>query len=105
MRVTVPQKIKIGGHWVRIFYEPMLMDNHGKMGQARFPECEIAIQERDASESRKTATLIHELVHWLDHTYNNFQLEEAKTDTLAAGIHALLVDWGIEFDWSDIKSL
>ena len=103
IKVKIPQKIKIGGHWVSIFYEDKLMDNHSKMGQARFPECEIAIQERDASESRKTASLLHELVHWLDHTYNNFQLDEVKTDALANGIHTLLIDMGIQFDWSDIK--
>ena len=104
-KIRVPRKIKIGGHWVSIFYEPMLMDNHGKMGQSRFPECEIAIQERDASESRRLHTLFHELMHWLDHTYNNYALEEAEVDAFASGIQTLLIDLGIEFDWSDIKEL
>ena len=48
-------------------------------------------------------TIIHELLHFIDNTYNNYRLEEAETDALATGIHTLLIDLGVEFDWSDIK--
>ncbi len=103
MKVKVPQKIKIGGHWVSIHYEDKLMDNHGKYGQSRFPECEIALQQRDMADSMKSHALLHELVHFIDNTYNNYALDEATTNALASGIFALLTDLGIEFDWRDIK--
>jgi len=104
-KIRIPQKIKIGGQWISIFYEPKIFDNYGKMGQARFPEGEIALQYRDTCEDGRVHTLIHELLHWIDSIYNNYQLDETQTNSLASGLHALLVDLGIEFDWSSIKEL
>ena len=103
MKVRIPSRIKIGGHWVKIFYEDKLYDNHAKYGQSRFAECEIALQDRDMSDSRKAHTLLHELMHFIDNTYNNYKLGEDDIDALATGIHTLLVDLGIEFDWGNIK--
>ena len=102
MKVKIQPVIKIDGHWVKIFYEDNLSDYHGKYGQSRFAECEIAI-DRSISDSFKMQAIIHELLHFIDNTYNNYRLEEAETDALATGIHTLLVDMGVEFDWSDIK--
>ena len=87
---------------MKIFYEDNLFDYHGKYGQSRFAECEIAI-DGNVSDSCKMHTLIHELLHFIDNTYNNYRLEEAETDALATGIYTLLVDLGVEFDWSEIK--
>ena len=103
MKIRIPNKIKVGGHWIGIFYEKKLFDNHGKYGQSRFPENEIALQDRDMVNSRKSQTLIHELLHFVDFVYNNCNLEENTVNALATGIHALLVDLGVEFDFSEIN--
>lgn len=102
-KVKIPERIKIGGHWIRIFYEDKIFDNHGKYGQSRFLECEIALQDRDMDYSMKTHCLFHELIHFIDKIYNNYSLDEPTTDALAEGIFALLVDMGVEFDWSGIS--
>jgi len=103
IKIKIPQKIKVGGHYVRTFYEAKLLDNHGKYAQSRFPELEIAVQERDMTESMKTQSWIHEVLHFIDKAYNNYSLNEETIDALASGIHGVLVDMGIEFDWSNIK--
>jgi len=105
MKVKVPKVIKIGGIRVRIFYEDKLLDNHSKYGQCRFPEGEIVIQERDMSNDTKSQTLCHEITHWLDKVYNNYQFDENTTDAIGQGLYALLVDMGIEFDWSNISEV
>ena len=103
MKIIIPNRIKIGGHWVEIFYEDKLWENHGKYGQCRIHECEIALQNKDMSESQKAHTLIHELLHFIDSTYNNYGLEENAINALATGIHTLLVDSGVKFDFKKLK--
>jgi len=103
MEVKLPNKIKIAGVMVTIKYEDKLLENHGKYGQSRFTEGEIVLQKRDMADDYKGQVLCHELLHFLDRMYNNYSLEEGEVDALATGLHALLVDMGVEFDWSEIK--
>ena len=93
----------MGAKCVTILFEDKLMDNHGKMGQTRFPEGEIALQKRDVSNSSLTSAFLHELMHWIDHAYNGYQLNETQTDALANGIHIFLDYLGVELDWEDIE--
>ena len=102
MKIQIPNKIKIGGVWVSIIYEAKLLDNHGKYGQSRFAECEIAMEPK-LEDDMKGQCLIHELMHFLDKQYTNYSLEERETDALATGLHALLVDMGVEFGWDNIS--
>ena len=103
MEIKVPREIKVGTHRVRIFYEPRLMSNHGKMAQARLNENEIAIEPAENAESHKATQLLHELLHYIDHIYNNYQLNEQQTDALSNGIAILLDELGVKLDFSDIK--
>ena len=105
MKIKIPSRLKIGGHYVSIFYEDKLMDNHGKYGQSRFAECEIALQDRDMAESSKVQSLLHEILHFIDRAYNNCNMDEATIDAVATGLHAMLVDMEIEIDLSEIRSI
>ena len=102
MRIKVPNQIKIGGHWVKIFYEENLSEYYGKNGQARLSKNELAL-DKELAESQKSHALIHELFHFIDNTYNNYKLDEDATNALATGIHTLLVDLGVKLDWSNIS--
>ncbi len=103
MKIKVNPILKIGPIRVSVFYEDKLLDNHGKCGQARFAECEIALQDRDMADDSKTQAFLHEVVHWLDHTYNNYAFEEGEVDALATGLAILLDDLGVELDFSEVK--
>ena len=103
MKIKVEPTLKIGAVRVLVFYEDKLLDNHGKYGQARFAECEIALQNRDMANDSKTQAFLHEVVHWLDHTYTSYSLDEKQTDALATGLHILLDDLNVKLDFSEIK--
>ncbi|KKN00939.1 hypothetical protein LCGC14_1132690 [marine sediment metagenome] len=103
MKIKVPKEIKIGANCVTVLFEDALIDFHDKVGQARYYAGEIVLLKRGVQDSILMGNFLHELIHWIDHTYNNLQLNETQTDALANGIHILLDDLGVELDWSDIK--
>ena len=100
MKYKVPKIIKIGAQWVEIKCERGLGELHGKRGQARIDQCEIAI-DQEGKDSIKTATLIHEILHFIDDVYNSYRFEDYEVQALANGIAILLDDLGIELDWSN----
>ena len=102
MKIKVPREIKIGAKQVTIKFEDNLADHHDKVGQARYYTGEIVLQKRGVRDSILMGNFLHELTHWIDHTYNSLQLNETQTEALANGIHILLDSLGVELDWSDI---
>lgn len=104
MKVRVPRKLKIAGHWWEILYERGLGQHHHKYGLVSSDILQIHI-DPTIPDSMKSHTLIHELCHIIsDQFVSANAFSEECVGQLATGTWTMLVDLGIELDWSDIPT-
>ena len=87
--IKIPQKIKIGGHWLDIKYrnEKEGFDRTGlKLGWNN----SIIIQ-KDMEHSKQISALLHEIFHELSYQLD-MDLDEKQACCLAEGMYQVLVD-------------
>ncbi len=99
-KVKVPAQINVGGHKFRIKYDSDL-DDENDSGKTHLIRYVIDINPNRTNE-RKALTLLHELLHAIDLIYNQYDLGEKQTTTLAEGLFQVFTELGIEFDWSEV---
>ena len=103
MKIKVPQTIKIGAHT----YENVLMTglkiDQDRRGIADHRRQRVEL-EASMPPTMLLAVWLHEIVHIIDEVYS-CKTDEDTTDRIAQGLADLFTNWGIEFDWSEIKEL
>ncbi len=103
--IKIPKTISGGGiHLYKVGYRTYLKTDEGNMGFANHRTQQIGI-DPTCSKPNKNATLWHEILHKIDREYS-CRIDEDNLDRLSEGITTVLEkDFGLEFDWSDIKEL
>ena len=102
MKVKIPRKVKIGAYDYTIKFVPNLVYDHKLLGQSLSDKQEIRIEPKTTKQTN-AVTLWHEIIHAINGVYS-CEIDESNTDRIAQGIAAILQsDFGIEFDWSNIK--
>ena len=103
LKVKIPQRIKVAGHWLEIQLEEGLSYRHKKLGQCDIENLVIYI-EKSIPPSLQSHTLVHELLHAIsDQFVGANAFSEETVGQLATGVWTMLSDLGIELDWSNIK--
>ncbi len=101
MKIKVPSKVQVGGHWYAIKFDPDIKDD-GYHGTTNYRKQEIALNpERPGSQMEET--LVHEFLHVADEVYCNHKATEELIDSLSQGLYQVLKQLDIEFDFSEIK--
>lgn len=100
MQIKVPKTIQIGAHSYKIFLDKHLTESNDG-GEIIFADFLILVNPTRVG-SRRLVGLLHELLHGVDHTYNNFATGEGEIWGLAEGMAQVLTQFDIELDWSDI---
>ena len=101
MKVKVPKTLQIASFRYTLGFAE-LNDNHHLLGQCRNDKQQMVF-EPNLTQQTKDQALWHEVLHAIDTCYS-CKLEEEEIDRTAQGITAVLKnDFGIEFDWEDIK--
>ncbi len=102
MRIRLPNKIKIGVYQYFIKYIPHLHRDFNVYGRVCTNAGLIEL-DLDMPDIIKYVSLLHELIHAISDCYS-LRLSDDDTDRLAQGLAQVFFNnWGIEFDWSDIK--
>lgn len=103
MKVKVPSRIQVGGHFYRVIYGTS--DNFkddGRRGRVNYRTLLIEIDpERPASQ--QTEALLHEVLHCINSIYATNRLDDEGLDHFSEGLIQLFVNLGIELDWGDIQ--
>ena len=98
MKVTIPNKIKIGSHIYTIELKPHLHCDDGDYGQISYRKQNIKIWS-DAPLSLRNQSLLHEVLHLSQHIYR-VEISDADIDRVAETMAQLLDNLDIQFDWS-----
>ena len=102
MKVKIPKQIKIGVHTYTISFNPYLLGDSRRHGEANHRKETIDIQS-DNPDNLKLETLIHEIIH-IAEFYYRVDISDPDIDRIAEVITEFIVDnLGIEFDWGDIN--
>jgi len=88
--MKIPERIKIGGHWLDIQTRSDRKDDFEGMGVGHHWDNMITLQEQMA-QSKKESVLIHEAIHEID-KQNGLNLNETQVSSLGEGIYAFLID-------------
>jgi len=99
--VLVPSCIQIGGHPYSIKFDQSLQDS-GDYGTINHRTQEISINP-ERPESQRGTSLLHEIVHLVNHIYVASKLEDEEIARFSQGMYQAIVSLGITFDWSNIK--
>jgi len=103
MKVSIPQKIKIGTHTYTIGLDPNLHSDDKEFGNINYRTQKIKIWS-EAPKSIRDEALIHEVIHLAQHIYR-VEIADADIDRVAQVICDFLMNnLGIEFIWDDISS-
>jgi len=101
--MKLPEKIKVGGHWIEIKYPHIFQERHDRWGQCDDAKKVIYITNKDQNgedrnESAVIVTFIHEVLHALDnhsgHEIFMGENGEKKIEGLSEAIYMFLVDNG-----------
>ena len=105
IEIKIPKTISGGGiHLYSVGYRTYLKTDEGGMGCINHRKEQILIDPA-YPEADKNVTIWHEAIHKITREYG-CRLEDDNIDRLAEGIVAILEkDFGVKFDWSDIKEL
>ena len=90
--MKIPDKVKIGGHWIKIEVRSDQREQYDKMGTNCHWENRIIVQE-DLAGSKQISSLFHEVLHEIDKQHF-LQLTESQIETISEGFYAFLVDNG-----------
>ena len=88
--MTIPKKIKIGGHWFKIVYKHEYEDAYDKSG-SRFSWSNKIFLQSDMEQSKKESVLFHEILHELSWQHH-LDLSEAVAASIAEGMYQVLKD-------------
>jgi len=91
------KKIKIAGHEYKIIYPCNSITKDGAVGTASHDFDEIKICEKYKNKRARVnseieETLLHEILHCVDRTYNNAMLSENQINRLSQGLYQVLKD-------------
>lgn len=100
--MNIPESLKIGGHQYKVEFPYTFTERFDITGQADFVQNLIRIPDANcgdkASDSYIAVSLIHEILHCIDHNtgHNIFEGSEGekKIEGLSEGIFQVLVDNG-----------
>ena len=101
IEITIPNEIAIAGHKYNLFY-----DNNLKYTEwdATTDHNKQTIDVRpDIPQSRKSVTIIHELLHVVNLVYNSKKCNEEDIWALGEGLWQVVSSIGIEFNFSNIQ--
>ena len=105
--MKIPDKIKIGGHWVNVVRVESFDGHDGMAGQAKHTKMEILLAEKcygdEQAESNVAVGLLHEIVHHVDSLYQT-GLKERQVDTLSEGLFQVLRDNELDFRLADKRA-
>ena len=98
--MSLPEKLKIGGHIWTVLYPYTFVDNDGLSAQCDPNRLELRIGAANQQESVAWVSLLHEMLHAIDKQAGFCKLEEIEkeedmksyVDGLAEGIWQVLVD-------------
>jgi len=101
--VKIPKKLKIGGFIYAIEFPYFFRESSEMVGLHSFDELRIKLSDVDhlerMSDQKIVATLLHEIVHAIDHVYWNQQLmSEEAIDTVARGVFQVIKSNKFEVD-------
>lgn len=102
--VKLPNPLKVGAYKFKVEFDPSIPVNYnGSYGYISPVQATIGVTP-GLTDVQRFATLIHEVLHQINKTYN-CNLDEGNTDRIAEGLTDFLRDTlGLEFDWSEIAS-
>jgi len=98
----IGKKLKVAGHYYKVFYDDKYLNKEGILGQCDFitqkirackyfqPEKEHKRKLRSKTDIERT--VYHEIVHAIDGMYNHYGLTEKETDRLSVGLHQVMSD-------------
>lgn len=85
--MKIPKKLKIGSHTFKI----LKGRNPHYMGETDTKQNKIWIDE-DMPQDQQEATLIHEIMHAINTTFGNKDMEHALLDSLSEQMYQVLRD-------------
>jgi hypothetical protein len=99
--MMIPESVKVGAktYTVRRVNYPVVVNGRECYGSIDYGRQEILVRDDEFSEQTAVNTFLHELVHAIAHERMidwGDQTEE-YTESLAKGLHALIIDNGITF--------
>ena len=86
--MNIPQKLKIGGHWIKVDCSKELKDDVGTFSSANNT---ISIC-KTLAQSQKECTLIHEMMHVMNSGWEINNERHAFMDSIAEQFYQVLVD-------------
>ena len=97
MRIPDKSKLKVAGHYFKVFYDDKYLVKRSLLGQCDFISQKIRIckyyeQKQPRSKTDIERTLYHEIVHAVDGIYNNYSLSEKEVSRLATGLQQVMGD-------------
>ena len=100
--MEIPKRLKIGGHDYEIVFPYVFTERSDILGQCDRLGKYIRINEAQGDEPRAESsimvTLIHEVLHAIDHVSGHDMFEgsegEKRVEALSEGIYQVLVDNG-----------
>lgn len=93
--MTIPKKLKIGGHDITVIVQHIDDDDHCH-GLWDPTSNTILIEETDA-QSQQEASLLHEILHVLNATIDEDHIGHAFLDALSEQLYQVLKDNKIRF--------
>ena len=90
--MNIPKKLKVGGHIIKVDCSKEIKDVNG---EADYTHNEIRIC-KTLCQSQKEATLIHEIFHFLNGTFDQKENHELM-DSLAEQLYQVLKDNKFKF--------
>jgi hypothetical protein len=98
MDIKVPKQLKVGGYTVDVLF---LNHDDDLRERAFLGECHHVIKkirvETSISKETTTETFIHEILHQVNHVYNNDELSEESITRMSNGFHQVLDQLNINF--------
>lgn len=93
--MKIPNVLKIGGHYITVNVTPDVPNDN--CGQFDIKKNEILLHQ-DQKQTQLEASLIHEIIHAL-----NISLHEEQVEFLAQGLYQVISDNNLVFDGKEKK--
>jgi len=93
--MKIPKKIKVGGHTYRIKFVDKLLPSRSMKAETNHYKGLIEI-DNDLGEEDIMEVFIHEVLHAIDHRYNNRNLTGDTVDAIGEGLFQVLSEMGIK---------
>ena len=102
MKVKIPKKIKFLTHEYEIVFDTKELQSAGTMGLTRHLFQKITLDNKVTPPSELNQIFLHEFIHVIER-HMCIKIDDADVDRISEGISELLLQLGVEFDWSNIK--